>query len=57
MMFRKACQLKKSSLSQFPFGNKSASYIFFTSFKQNDVISQSHKIVDNSKMKQGITKL
>ena len=57
MMFRKACQLKKSSLSQFPFGKKSASYIFFTSFKQNDVISQSHKIVDNSKMKQGITKL
>ena len=32
-------------------------YTFFAPCKQNDIMSQSYKIVDNSKMKQGITKL
>ena len=57
MMFRKACQFKKSSWSQFRFGNIVNLVHFHNFLETNDVISRSYKIVDNWKMKQGITKL
>ena len=56
-MPRKTCQLKRRSLSQFPFGNIVSLVHFLYFLQQNDVISQSHKIVDNLEIKQGITKL
>ena len=54
MMFRKACQLKEVICVNFLLETQSASYTFFSFCKQNDVISQSYKIADNSRMKQGI---
>ena len=60
MNFRKAFHLKESSLTLFPFGNV-VNLVYFllsrTFCKQNDVISQSYKLVDNSKMKQSIKKI
>ena len=56
-MFRKAFQLKKELLSQFPFGNI-VNFVHFLYIEQkNDVKSQSYKEVDNSNMKQGIEKI
>ena len=48
MMFSKACQLKKGSLSHFPSGNIVSLVNFLYFF---------YKIMDNSKMIQGITEL
>ena len=56
--FRKAFHLKERSLTLFPFGSVVNPCILSRTFcKQNDVISQSYKLVGNSKMKQSIKKI
>ena len=52
LTFRTAFHLKERSLTLFPFDQPSILSRIFC--KQNDVISQSYKLVDNSKMKQSI---
>ena len=57
MIVERHASLRRVPGVNFLWETYSAMYTFFTICKQNDVISQSYKIVDDSKMKQGITKL
>ena len=56
--FRKAFQFEGKVVDLLPFGNVVNLVYFLIRFcNQNDVISQLYKLVDNSKMKQSITKI